>query len=59
MAEAPDVAYRDILNEFDRTWRVKNLIVTHSNLDVTFMNRPQMSIISWVSLELRRLAQVG
>lgn len=59
MEEAPDVAYRDILNEFDRTWRVKNLIVTHSNLDVTFMNRPHMSIISWVPLELRRLAQVG
>ena len=35
LEKAPDVAYQDVLNEFDETWGVKNLIVTWSNLVVT------------------------
>ena len=38
--EAPDVAYQDVLNKFDHMWGVKNLIVTWSNLIVTWMDRP-------------------
>ena len=30
-----DVAYQDVLNEFDLTWGVKGCIVTWSNLVVT------------------------
>ena len=44
--KAPDVAYRDILNKFDLTWGVKGLIVTQSNLVVTWKDTPQMSISS-------------
>ena len=33
-----------VLNEFDSTWGVKGLIVTHSNLVVTWKVRPHMSI---------------
>ena len=31
-----DVAYEDVLKEFDSVWCVKGLIVTHSNLLVTW-----------------------
>lgn len=31
-----DVAYQDVLNEFDLMWLVKGLVVTHSNLVVTW-----------------------
>ena len=44
--KAPDVAYHDILNKFDLTWGVKGLIMTRSNLVVTWKDRPHMSIIS-------------
>jgi hypothetical protein len=40
LKEAPNVAYQDILKEFDLTWGVKNLIVTKSNLVVTWMDKP-------------------
>ena len=43
---APNVAYHDILSKFDLTWGVKGLIVTGSNLVVTWKDRLQMSIIS-------------
>ena len=46
LEKAPDMAYQDILNEFDSTWGVKGLIVTKSNLVVTWKVRPQMGIIS-------------
>jgi hypothetical protein len=46
LEKAPDVAYHDILNKFDLIWEVKGLIVTRSNLVVTWKGRPQMSIIS-------------
>jgi hypothetical protein len=46
LEKAPDVAYHDILNNFDLIWGVKGLIVTRSNLVVTWKDRPQMSIIS-------------
>ena len=54
-----DVAYHDVFKEFDTTWGVKNLIVTRSNLVVTWMDRPQMSTISWFPLRLRWLTQDG
>ena len=50
LEKALDVAYQDILNEFDKTWGVKNVIVTHSNLVVTWMDRPQINIIYRFSL---------
>ena len=40
LEEAPDVAYQNILKEFDSTWGVKNLIAIWSNLVVTWMDRP-------------------
>lgn len=46
LEKAPNVAYQDVLNEFDSTWGVKCLIVTQSNFMVTWMVRPQMSVIS-------------
>ena len=30
-----DVAYQDILNKFDLTWGIKDLIVTFNNLAVS------------------------
>ena len=59
LEKTPDVAYQDVLNKFDLTWGVKNLIVTWSNLVVTWKDRPQMSIISWFPLGLRWFARVG
>ena len=44
LEEAPGVAYQDILKEFDSHGGVKNLIMTRSNLVVTLMDRPHMSI---------------
>ena len=42
-----DDAYDDFLREFDKVWCVKGLIVTHTNLVVTWkVNRPRMGIIS-------------
>ena len=45
LEEAPDVAYQDIVKKFDSTWGIKNLIMTRSNLVVTWMDKPHMSII--------------
>jgi hypothetical protein len=47
--KASDVASHDVLNEFDSTLGgggVKDLIVTWSNLVVTWKVRPQMGILS-------------
>jgi hypothetical protein len=41
-----------VLNDFDSTWDVKCLIVTRSNLVVTWRVRPHMGIISWFPREL-------
>ena len=41
-----DVAFEDVLDEFDSVWCVKGLIVTRSNLSVTWKVRPQIGIIS-------------
>ena len=46
LEKAPNVAYQDVLNECDSTWGVKGLIVTPSNLVVTWKVRPQIDIIS-------------
>jgi hypothetical protein len=46
LEKARDVAYHDILNEYDWTWGVNGLIVIQSNLVVTWNDRTQMSIIS-------------
>ena len=46
LEKAPDVAYQEVLNEFDSTWGVKGLIVTMSNLVVTWKVRPHLGIIS-------------
>ena len=59
LAKVPHVAYHDILNNFDSTWRVKGLIVTWSNLVVTWKVSLQMSTISWFPLGLRWFAHSG
>ena len=59
LEKALDAAYDDMLNEFQLIWRVKNLIVTRSNLVVTWMDRLQMSIVSSFPLRLRWFARVG
>ena len=46
MEKALDVTYQDILREFDSGWCVKSLIVTRSNLVITWKIRPWMDIIS-------------
>jgi len=50
LEKTPDVAYHDVLNEFDLTcWGgggFKGLIVTKSNLVVMWKVRPQMGVIS-------------
>ena len=45
LEKALDVAYQDVLKEFDLTWGVKGLIMTRSNLVVTWKVRPHMGII--------------
>jgi hypothetical protein len=40
------VAYEDVLKKFDNVWCVKNLIVTHIDLVVTWKVRPWIAIIS-------------
>jgi hypothetical protein len=42
----PNVAYEDVLKDFDNVWCVKGLNVTHSNLVVTWKARPRMGISS-------------
>ena len=37
---------RMVLKEFDNVWCVRGLIVTYSNLVVTWKVRPRMDIIS-------------
>ena len=53
LEKGPEVAYQDVLNKFNLTWGVKDLLVTGSNLVVTWKVRPQMNIISWFPLNLR------
>lgn len=46
LEKAPNVAYQDILDEFDSVRGVKVLIVTRSNFVVTWKVGPQIDIIS-------------
>ena len=53
--KTPDVAYQDVLNEFDSMFErggggFKSLITNCSNLVVTWEVRPQTCIISWFPL---------
>ena len=54
-----DIAYEDVLNDFDLVWFIKGLIVTHSNLSVTWKVKPQIDIISRVPSILRWFSQGG
>ena len=40
LEEVPNVAFQDVLKELHTTWGIKNLIGAHSNLVVTWMDRP-------------------
>lgn len=42
LAKAPDMAYQDILDEFDAMWYVRGLIVTTCTQHVTWNIKPQM-----------------
>ena len=44
-AKATYVEFQDVLDEFDLAWVVRGLIVTRSNLEVTW-NGPQMGTIT-------------
>ena len=46
LEKAPDVAYQDVLSEFDSTWKFKGLIMTRSKLVATWKARCKMGIIS-------------
>ena len=46
LVKAPDVAYEDVFNEIVTSWCIKGLIVTHSNLSVTWKVRPHVGIVS-------------
>lgn len=52
LEKAMDIAYQDILKELDLIWDAKGLIMTCSNLVVTWKVRPQMPILSLFSLRL-------
>jgi hypothetical protein len=45
LEKASDMAYQDVLDEFDLVWCVKGLIVPHIDL-VVWKVRPQMATIS-------------
>ena len=47
---APDVAYKDVREVSDNVWCAKDLIVTYSNIVVTWKARPMMGIIVEVPL---------
>ena len=59
MEKALDLAYQDVLNEFDSVMGVKGLIETRSNLVVTWKVRPQTDTTSWFPLRLRWFSQGG
>ena len=59
LEKAPDMAYHDILNNFDLTWGIKGLIMTRSNLVVTWKDRVHRNIISWLPLGSRCFSRVG
>ena len=59
LEKAVDVAYHDILNNFDLIWGVKGLIVTQSSLIILWKDRPLMSIICCFPLGLRCFGLVG
>jgi hypothetical protein len=45
LEKASDMAYQDVLDEFDLVWCVEGLIVPHIDL-VVWKVRPQMATIS-------------
>ena len=47
---APNVAYEDVLEVSDNVWCAQDLIVTYSNIVVTWKVRPMMGIIVEVPL---------
>lgn len=47
LEKVPNVAYDNVLNDFDLVWCLKGLIVTRTNLLVIWKMKPRMSIISW------------
>ena len=59
LEKTPNMAYHDILNKFDLTWGVKGLIMTQSNLVITWKDRTHMSIISWFPLGLHCSGRVS
>jgi hypothetical protein len=59
LEKAPDVAYRDVLDEFNSIWETKGLIVTRSSLVVMWKVRPRMGIISWSHLGLQWFSRGG
>jgi hypothetical protein len=46
LEKAPNMAYQDVLNEFDSTWVVKGLIMTYNNVVVMWKVSPHMGFIS-------------
>ena len=48
LEKAIDVAYPNVLNESDLIWGVQGLIVTQSNILITWKDRPPMSIIIFI-----------
>jgi hypothetical protein len=57
--KALDIAYQDVINQFDLAWGVKGLVMTQSNSMVTWKVRRHMGLISRVPLGLRLLYQGG
>lgn len=50
--KASDVTYQYLLKNIDLIWGIKGLIITRSNLVVTWKIRTHMNIISWFPHEL-------
>ena len=46
LENVPDVAYQAAINKINSIWGVKGLIMTRSNLVITWKVRPHMGIIS-------------
>ena len=59
LKKAPNVTYQDILKKIGSFFGVNGLIVTRSNLVVTWKVRPRMGTITWFTLWLRWLSRGG
>lgn len=59
LAKSPNVVYQYNMRELISTWCVRGFIVTRSNLDVIWMIKLHIRVITWVPLELGCMCSFG